>query len=121
MHGQIRDIDRLLDISEFAGLIIKHTNNITPEDFYDNDILKWAVLKYLENIGEAASQLTRESKSEFQELDWRLIVRARNFYVHEYFAIEWPLVWETLTTVNFIFIQNYAVEIAEVLKKRYSI
>ncbi len=56
MQSQIRDIDRLMDIDEFSSLIIDQLKTITEDDFNSNEVLRWAFLKWLENIGEASYQ-----------------------------------------------------------------
>lgn len=110
-----------MDISEFASLISEYGRNISIDEFNNNDILRWGLLKYLENIGEAASQVSKSTKEEFNTIEWRTIVAARNIYVHEYFAIEWPLVWQTLKTIDFRSIQVAADGIVSILRERHGV
>jgi uncharacterized protein with HEPN domain len=121
MQSQIKDIDRLMDIHEFASLIIEQVEMITEKEFNNNEVLRWALLKWLENIGEASYQLSRETTLEFDKPDWRSIINARHFYVHQYFDIRWSTVWKTLNTVDYTALRVYANEIAQTLKTRYSI
>ena len=121
MQKQIRDIDRLLDIEEFADLIVKYTASINEEQFLKDEILQWGLLKALENIGEAARQISEGTREEFPALGWQNMISARHFYVHEYFAIKWGRIWETLVSINFKEIKVTAGEIAKTLKIRYSI
>ena len=116
MKGKIRDIDRLLDIIEQCNFILKYTN-IEENDFYRNEVLKLAVMKSLEIIGEAVTQLSAETKVFYSELEWRQMVRARNFYVHEYFNIQWSLVWISLKKeIDFEKIKNYCDHIIAQIK-----
>jgi hypothetical protein len=50
MQSQIKDIDRLMDIHEFASLIIEQVEMITEKEFNNNEVLRWALLKWLENM-----------------------------------------------------------------------
>ena len=121
MQRQIDDIDRLLDVEGFASLILEQLTGLSENDFNENEVLRWAILKWLENIGEAVNQLSEETRREFNQLDWRSIINARHFYVHHYFNIKWSRIWKSLQTIDFIEMRNYASETAKKLKERYSI
>ena len=47
-------------------------------------------------IGELVSQLSDVLKSQNKSIPWQIIKDTRNFYVHNYGAIDIPSVWETL-------------------------
>ncbi len=116
MKEQIRDLDRLLDIIEQCNFIVRHTN-INEDDFYREEVLKLAVMKSLEIIGEAATQISKETKINFVEIEWQQMIRARNFYIHEYFKIQWPLVWASVKReIDFEKIKNYCSYIIEQIK-----
>ena len=116
-----RDLDRVLDIIKQVDFILTHTN-IDEDEFYSNEVLKLAILKSLEIIGEAANQISTELKLTYKELDWKEMVRARNYYVHEYFAVEWPWVWQSIKNeIDFDKIKNYCLEILENEKRIYKI
>jgi uncharacterized protein with HEPN domain len=48
-------------------------------------------------IGEAAARLSKDLRVEQAHIDWRDIVGFRNFAVHQYFAVNWEIVWITAT------------------------
>lgn len=89
MHDQIKDIDRLLDIQEYANLIIENRENISEEDFYNSRVNQFGLLKMLETIGEAAYQISRATRAEFTNLEWEKMIKARHVYVHDYSEIDW--------------------------------
>lgn len=61
--------------------------------------MKAAVLHELTVIGEAASRLPSEFK-ERQPLGTVVEGRGlRNFVVHEYFGLDWSIVWDTATVL----------------------
>lgn len=120
MQDQIKDLDRLLDIQEFSAFVLEHR----PENekvFIDNKVLRLGILKALENIGEAANQISRQSQSEFKQLDWKTMIAARHVYVHDYFKIDWIKVWESINTIDFEGIINNSGEIIAILKSRFSL
>jgi uncharacterized protein with HEPN domain len=44
-------------------------------------------------IGEAARRLDPAVRNQYPEVPWRDLTAPRNLAVHDYFAVEWPLVW----------------------------
>lgn len=52
-----------------------------------------AVLRNLEVIGEAASQVPVPFRERHPEIPWRQIVGLRNVVVHRYFAVDPETVW----------------------------
>lgn len=64
----------------------------------DTDIqLRFALLRALEIVGEAASRVTPETRAAHPEIPWQPIVGARNRLVHAYFDIDLDIVWATAT------------------------
>ena len=52
-----------------------------------------AVIRNFEIIGEAANRLPEEFKDRFPEIDWHRIRGFRNRIVHDYFGIDYSIVW----------------------------
>jgi uncharacterized protein with HEPN domain len=42
-------------------------------------------------IGEYGDKGSRDLKSQFTEIEWQLMKAARNFYVHVYDSVRWPM------------------------------
>jgi uncharacterized protein with HEPN domain len=85
----------LLDIISAADAVRGFLSGITRESFLDDDKLQSSVLLKLILIGEAARSLPDELKSRHPEIEWSDIIGFRNVLVHEYFAIRWPIIWDT--------------------------
>jgi uncharacterized protein with HEPN domain len=85
----------LTDIVEAADAIQRFCRGRNYDDFLYDEMCQSAVLQKLIIIGEAASRLTAEFQAAHSELDWLDIVGFRNFAVHEYFAVNWDIVWYT--------------------------
>jgi len=56
-----------------------------------------AVLHELTVMGEAASRLSDEIRRDHPDTPWAKIVAFRNVVVHEYFGLDWKIVWNTAT------------------------
>jgi uncharacterized protein with HEPN domain len=81
------------DILESAHKIIDYTKGQTFEDFIKDSKTVDAVIRNFEIIGEAANRLPEEFKNQFSEVDWLRIRGFRNRIVHDYFGIDYSIVW----------------------------
>ena len=81
--------DSALDACEFLG-------DLSFEDFRTNRQLALAIMRALEIVGEAASQISQHYRDEHEEIEWRTIIGMRNRLVHAYFDIDYLIVWETV-------------------------
>jgi uncharacterized protein with HEPN domain len=55
-----------------------------------------AVVRNFEVIGEAANRIDQEFRDENPEIEWKRIRGFRNRIVHEYFGIDYEIVWEII-------------------------
>ena len=85
----------LLDIVEAAENIVVHVAGCDRKAFLGNVTIRAAVLHELTVIGEAAARLPEDFRSRHPEVPWAKVVAFRNFVVHEYFGLHWPIVWHT--------------------------
>lgn len=87
----------LTDIVEAADAIQRFVAGVRREDFFDDELRQSAVLQKLVVIGEAAARLPAEFRVRHPEIEWADIVGFRNIAVHEYFAVNWSIVWVAAT------------------------
>ncbi|WP_353722338.1 DUF86 domain-containing protein [Dyadobacter sp. 676] len=88
------DRARLLHILEAIQYINSFITGKIKNDIYDDPMLRFAIERQLEIIGEAANHLSQDLKSTHPEIEWRKIVAFRHFVAHEYFGIDLELVWD---------------------------
>jgi uncharacterized protein with HEPN domain len=67
----------------------------TYEEYDSDEILKLAVVKLFEIIGIASIALSDEIKLKNPDVEWREIKGMRNILIHEYFGINYEIVWDT--------------------------
>jgi uncharacterized protein with HEPN domain len=58
--------------------------------------MRFASVKQIEIIGEAANHISDETKEKFSEIQWRQITGLRHVLVHEYFGIDSRLIWQII-------------------------
>jgi len=85
----------LKDILDSAEIIIEFTLGYNYEGFLADRKTRDAVIRNFEIIGEAANRLPVNIKDELQYVEWFKIRGFRNRLVHEYFGIDYQIVWDT--------------------------
>lgn len=92
--------ERLLigDILESARKILDYTKGQTFEEFVIDSKTIDAVVRNFEIIGEAANRLSEDFKDQHPNIDWHRIRGFRNRIVHDYFGIDYMIVWQIKET-----------------------
>ena len=96
MRGVLGDQARLQHILDAIFEIESYTHQVGFDDFVENSMMRFASIKQLEIIGEAANSLTDEFKRRFSDVEWRAIIGLRNILVHHYFGIDENVVWDII-------------------------
>ena len=86
----------LFDIAQSGDKIFNYTENITFKSFLENAMMIDAVVRNLEIIGEASKMVSEEIKSAHPEIEWRRMAQFRDVLIHDYFGIEYEIVWDVL-------------------------
>ena len=87
-------IEYLRHIIEETEFILKETNNISKDNFYLNPVLKRAVVRSLEIIGEASKNIPKDFQKKHKNIKWKDIARMRDKLIHHYFGIDYSLLWD---------------------------
>ena len=82
------------DIINSANKILDYANNISLDEFIKDSKTIDAVIRNFEIIGEAANRLPGGFKDRHITIDWHRIRGFRNRIVHDYFGIDYSIVWE---------------------------
>lgn len=92
-----RDIDLLLlDMRESAEKILKYTKGLSFDDFLADDKTIDAVVRNFEIIGEASIRIDDDFKLDNPQFEWKKLRGFRNRIVHEYFGIDYEIVWSII-------------------------
>ena len=81
------------DILDSADKILSYTSNLNFEEFTNNSMVVDAVIRNFEIIGEAANRLPEDFKENYSDIDLHRIRGFRNRIVHNYFGIDYSIVW----------------------------
>jgi uncharacterized protein with HEPN domain len=93
MKKKPRDKERLEHILEAAQNIQEFSSGVTYEEYQENKMLQYAIVKNFEIIGEAAYNLTKELREKTEDrIEWRKIMAFRHILVHDYWMIDYETV-----------------------------
>jgi uncharacterized protein with HEPN domain len=87
------------------------------EDFENNRLVRQAVERNLEIIGEALNKIPQNIKEKYKEISWREIVAVRNFVVHEYFDVSQDIEWDIIQND----LDELKIRLLEILEKEEEI
>lgn len=86
----------LLDISEACEKIFRFTENMSYSEFTSDDRTSDTVILNLEVIGEAANHIPELFISSHPEITWSKAIAVRNRIIHEYFGVDYAILWNIL-------------------------
>jgi len=86
----------LKDILNAIEKVERYTEGLSYQDFLEDEKTKDAVLRNLEVIGEAVSNLPEDFKKKHHSVPWKAIKGLRNRLIHGYFVIDFSIVWQVV-------------------------
>jgi len=86
------------DIIDSGQKILNYTLGLTFDQFIADNKTVDAVIRNFEIIGEAANRLPEEFKDMHPDVDWHRIRGFRNRIIHDYFGIDYNIVWQIKET-----------------------
>jgi uncharacterized protein with HEPN domain len=105
----------LEDILTSAQKILNYTENISYDEFTGDSKTIDAAIRNFEIIGEASNRLPQEFKDEHDTIDWFRIIGFRNRIVHQYFGIDYEIIWK----LKEIHLKILILEIDKILQDKY--
>ena len=66
------------------------------ENFINDEVKSRAFIRSLEIIGEATKKLPKEFTMEYLENYWKSIAGMRDKLIHNYFGVDYEIVWDVL-------------------------
>lgn len=88
---------RLEDILTAIKCVEEYTHGICEEQLKADKLRLHATIYNVQIIGEAIYKLTKEFKQKRPETPWSLIEKMRHILVHDYFRINFEILWMVVT------------------------
>jgi len=83
-------------ILDAIDLIEEYTNELSENEFLSNSMARNAVVRQIEIIGEAARNISDDFRDLHPNVPWGKMIGIRNKIIHEYFNVNFPIVWDTV-------------------------
>jgi uncharacterized protein with HEPN domain len=74
------------------------SRELSRQEFLADETLRRAFVRSLEIIGEASKKLPEAFRAQHPEVEWRAMAGMRDHLIHGYFAVDFDLVWDVVTT-----------------------
>lgn len=94
---QPEDQVRLRHLTEAAKKAVTFSRDKHRAELDDDELLRLALTKLVEIVGEAAKHLSPELRAANPGVPWAAAARMRDRLVHHYFDINLDILWQTLT------------------------
>lgn len=106
----------LEDILTSTSKILKYVGDMQYHELLIDEMRIEAIVRNFEIIGEAASKVPQDIREKYEFIAWRKIADFRNVLAHEYFAVDYEIMWEIIKE-KLPVLQN---DIQKVLKEEQS-
>jgi uncharacterized protein with HEPN domain len=91
------EIEYLRHIRDEARYLEEASQEVSWEEFVDDETLKRAFVRSIEVIGEATKSLSTEIRTRHSDVEWRAMAGMRDRLIHGYFGVDYEIVWEVAT------------------------
>lgn len=88
---------RIQHLIDAATRAIDFSTGRLRSDLDTDEMLRLALTKLVEIVGEAAKQVSPETRDAHPEVPWTAASRTRDRLVHHYFDINLDVLWQTVT------------------------
>jgi len=94
MHKQ--PIEYLRHILDECHFILTATSGVTKDQLLEDEVMKRAVVRSLEIIGEASKKIPVDVKLKWHSIDWKNMAGMRDRLIHDYVGINYSIVWDVV-------------------------
>lgn len=91
-------LDFLCHILEECGFILRVKSGRSRQQLLDDEVISRAIVRSLEIIGEATKKVPEEVKVKYPHVPWAEMAGMRDVLIHDYFGIDYDVVWNTIST-----------------------
>ncbi|MGA2092306.1 MAG: DUF86 domain-containing protein [Sedimentisphaerales bacterium] len=90
-HSPIEYLRHILDEISYIEGVISSTDKAR---FLSDQTLKRSFVRSIEIIGEAARKVPDDFRARHSDIDWKRIAGMRDKLIHDYFGVDYTIVWD---------------------------
>ena len=91
-----QSIEYFYHILDECNFIITSTSNITKDQLLNDEVMKRAIVRSLEIIGEACKKIPANVKLRLNTINWKHMAGMRDRLIHDYMGINYSIVWDVV-------------------------
>jgi uncharacterized protein with HEPN domain len=92
------NLELLRHIQDEVNFVLKNIDKKEKDEVINDAILCRAIVRSLEIIGEASTKLNDEFKAKYPHIEWKKMAGTRNRLIHDYFGVDYDIVWDIIQT-----------------------
>lgn len=97
MSSKRSDPERLADILDASQQTRQYVEGYTFEQLVADRKTQDAIVRNLEVMGEAAKHVSSVVKKRHPEIPWRSLAGVRDRLIHDYFGVNYEILWQVIT------------------------
>ena len=89
-------LEYLRHMLDEAVYILEVSNELEKPQIVEDETLKRAIVRSIEIIGQATKKVPDDFRSKYPQIDWRAMAGMRDKLIHDYFGIDYDIVWDVV-------------------------
>jgi uncharacterized protein with HEPN domain len=94
-----QDIVYVQHILQCIDHIAEYIDDMNEQDFLANQMVKDAVVRNFEIIGEATKRLSMDFREKYSKIPWKQMAGMRDKLIHDYLEVDYAVVWYTASNL----------------------
>lgn len=88
---------RIRHMRDAVDKALRYTQDSSRQTLEDDEILRLAITKLVEIVGEAAKQVSEPTRNAHPSVPWSAAARMRDRLIHHYLDVDLDVLWATIT------------------------